>query len=129
VSQTTVKLVDAESGEALEAMSEDIAHREVHPHAIYKRQDSDGQMLTYQCISLDLTSKQAILKQVPDSPLFTVAFTQSETSSLKALTNPVALPLKFPSVEWGADFPSFLTLELSFGHQILRSLRLFDRAR
>ena len=115
VSQTTVKLVDAESGEALEEVSEDIAHREVHPHAIYKRQDGDGQMLTYQCISLDLTTKQAILKQVPESPLFTAAFTQSETSSLKALTNPVALPLKFPSVEGGADLPAFLTLELSYG--------------
>ena len=115
VSQTTVKLMDAESGEALEEVSEDIAHREVHSHAIYKRQEGDGQMLTYQCISLDLTSKQAILKQVPESPLFTAAFTQSETSSLKALTNPVALPLKFPSVEGGADLPAFLTLELSYG--------------
>lgn len=56
-------------------------------------------MLTYQCLSLDLTSKQAILKQVPESPLFTVAFTQSETGSLKVLTNPVALPLKFPRAE------------------------------
>ncbi|MBW4581967.1 MAG: DEAD/DEAH box helicase [Tildeniella nuda ZEHNDER 1965/U140] len=115
VSQTTVKLMDAESGEALEEVSEDIAHREVHPHAIYKRQDGDGQMLTYQCLALDLTSKQAMLKQVPESPLFTVAFTQSETGSLKALTNPVALPLKFPSVEGVADLSAVLRLELSYG--------------
>ncbi|MDZ8264710.1 hypothetical protein, partial [Nostoc sp. ChiQUE01b] len=71
LSQTTIKLVDAESGEELEEISEDIAHREVHPQAIYKRQDANGRMLTYQCISLDLNSKQAILKQTADSPLFT----------------------------------------------------------
>ncbi|KAM3097673.1 DEAD/DEAH box helicase [Phormidesmis sp. 146-35] len=115
VSQTTIKLIDAESSEELEEVSEDIAYREAHPHAIYKRQDGDGQMLTYQCISLDLTSKRAILKQVPDSSLFTVAVTQSETRSLKALTNPVALPLRFLGTDENSDAPAFLTLELSYG--------------
>ncbi|MEH1933708.1 MAG: hypothetical protein V7L14_08260 [Nostoc sp.] len=95
LSQTTIKLVDAESGEELEEISEDIAHREVHPQAIYKRQDTNGRMLTYQCISLDLNSKQAILKQTADSSLFTVAVTKSETSSLTVLTDPVKLPLLF----------------------------------
>jgi DEAD/DEAH box helicase domain-containing protein len=95
LSQTTIKLVDAISGEELEEISEDIAHREVHPQAIYKRQNAKGQMLTYQCISLDLNSKRAILKQVTDSSIFTVATTVSQTSSLTVLTDPVNLPLLF----------------------------------
>jgi DEAD/DEAH box helicase domain-containing protein len=95
LSQTTIKLVDAISGEELEEISEDIAHREVHPQAIYKRQDTKGQMLTYQCISLDLNSKRAILKQTTDKAIFTVATTISQTSSLTVLTDPVNLPLLF----------------------------------
>ncbi|MBD2295177.1 DEAD/DEAH box helicase [Anabaena sphaerica FACHB-251] len=97
LSQTTIKLVDAISGEELEEISEDIAHREVHPQAIYKRQNAKGQMLTYQCISLDLNSKRAILKQIADSSIFTVATTVSQTSSLTVLTDPVNLPLLFSS--------------------------------
>ncbi|MBN3884150.1 MAG: DEAD/DEAH box helicase [Nostoc sp. JL34] len=115
LSQTTIKLVDAETGEELEEISEDIAHREVHPQAIYKRQDANGRMLTYQCISLDLNSKQAILKQTADSPLFTVAVTESETSSLTVLTDPVKLPLLFSQVSDVDDCQEYLTLELSFG--------------
>ncbi|WP_414553157.1 DEAD/DEAH box helicase [Anabaena sp. CCY 0017] len=115
LSQTTIKLVDATSGEELEEISADIAHREVHPQAIYKRQDAHGQMLTYQCISLDLNSKRAILKQIADSPLFTVAGTESQTSSLTVLTDPVKLPLLFsPNCEID-NCQEYLTLELSFG--------------
>jgi DEAD/DEAH box helicase domain-containing protein len=77
---------------------------------------TNGKMaMTYQCISLNLTSKQAILKQVPNSPFFTAAFTQTETSSLKALTNSVALPLRFSSENDNADSSTVLTLELSYG--------------
>ncbi|MHC5722401.1 MAG: hypothetical protein ACYTX0_62920, partial [Nostoc sp.] len=89
-----------------------IAHREVHPQAIYKRQDTNGRMLTYQCISLDLNSKQAILKQTADSSLFTVAVTESETSSLTVLTDPVKLPLLFSQVSEVDDCQEYLTLEL-----------------
>ena len=67
----------------------------MHPQAIYKRQNAKGEMLTYQCISLDLDSKRAILKQVTDSSIFTVATTVSQTSSLTVLTDPVNLPLLF----------------------------------
>ncbi|PSB15419.1 DEAD/DEAH box helicase [filamentous cyanobacterium CCP2] len=115
VSQTTIKLVDAESSEEMEEVSEDIAYREVHPQAIYKRQDGDGKMLTYQCISLDLHSKRAILKPIVESPLFTVAVTQSETSSLKVLTDPMVLPLKFSEDMGSNGNRACLTLELSYG--------------
>ena len=78
--QTTVELVGAISEEELEGISEDTAHREVHPQAIYKRQNAKRQMLTYQCISLDLNSKRAILKQVTGSSIFTVETTINITN-------------------------------------------------
>jgi DEAD/DEAH box helicase domain-containing protein len=78
--QTTVELVSAISEEELEGTSEDTAHREVHPKTIYKRRNAKGQMLTYQCISLDLNSKRAILKQVTGSSIFTVETTINITN-------------------------------------------------
>jgi DEAD/DEAH box helicase domain-containing protein len=109
ISQTTIKLVDAESGEELEELSQEIAYREVHPKAIYKRQDKNGQILTYESISLNLNHKQAILKQIPNSPIFTIAISQSETSSTNLLTDPIQIPLLL------AHHPGRMTLELSFG--------------
>ena len=119
--QSTIKLVDAESGEELEEVSLDIAYREVHPKAIYKRQDIDGKMLTYNCISLDLQGRRAILKQVADNSLYTVANTQFETSSIKLLTDPVQVPLLLPQElhsgdrEQKKEFTPAIKLELSFG--------------
>jgi DEAD/DEAH box helicase domain-containing protein len=109
-SQTLITLVDAESGEELEEMSVDVAYREVHPHAIYRRQDGKGQIVTYQCLALDLDRRQAILQQVPDSAMFTTAITKSETSSANLLTDPVAMPLTLPTGKTGS-----MRLELSFG--------------
>lgn len=119
--QNTIKLVDAESGEELEEVSLDIAYREVHPKAIYKRQDVDGKMLTYNCISLDLQSRRAILKQVAENSLFTVAKAQFETSSFSLLTEPVQVPLLLPEDLYESDseeqkkFTPAMKLELSFG--------------
>jgi DEAD/DEAH box helicase domain-containing protein len=119
--QGTIKLVDAGSGEELEEVSLDIAYREVHPKAIYKRQDIDGKMLAYNCISLDLQGRRAILKQVADNSLYTVANTQFETSSIKLLTDPVQVPLLLPQElhsgdrEQKKEFTPAMKLELSFG--------------
>ncbi|AFZ33527.1 MULTISPECIES: DEAD/DEAH box helicase [Cyanophyceae] len=119
--QSTIKLVDAESGEELEEVSLDIAYREVHPRAIYKRQDIDGKMLAYNCISLDLQGRRAILKQAADNSLYTVANTEFETSSIKLLTDPVQVPLLLPQElhecdrEQKKEFTPAMKLELSFG--------------
>jgi DEAD/DEAH box helicase domain-containing protein len=113
LSQNTIKLIDADSGEELEEVSEDIAHREVHPQAIYKRQDTDGQIITYHCLSLDLKTKRAMLKQTADSSLFTVAITESQTSPDNLLIDPCQLSLLCDREHQTIE--GSMTVELNFG--------------
>lgn len=93
LSQTTIQLVN-EDGDELEQMTEDIAQREVYPGAIYRSQNADGQMVTYQSLALDLEAKQARLKLIPDTPAFTVATTRSELNAHSSVAAPKFLPLQ-----------------------------------
>jgi DEAD/DEAH box helicase domain-containing protein len=67
-----VELIDENTGESFEEMSRDIAYREVFPGATYTAFDEGNRLITYQCQSLDIEQKQAILQPFEEDPsLFT----------------------------------------------------------
>jgi DEAD/DEAH box helicase domain-containing protein len=72
-----IKLIDKDSGEDFEEMPAEIAYREVFPGAIYQGTDTNGHLISYQCETLDLERKQAILKTFSNEK--PELFTQSES--------------------------------------------------
>ncbi|MDX2241578.1 MAG: DEAD/DEAH box helicase [Leptolyngbyaceae cyanobacterium bins.302] len=150
VGMGTIKLVDQATGKVLECTSDEIAYREVFPGAIYRRQDDDGQLVTYRSLSLDTTQRVATLQRTAADDLLTSAITRIDAQCDQPLTPPkqvVVQPLTVweiagsPStiqVELSTFSPElkecqFLTLELGFGsfRQVVegyqRFMRLYQR--
>ncbi len=89
--------MDAETQEEIEVLSAEIAYREVFPGAIYRTQNSDGCLVTY--TSRSLLNGQAILQNIPETRLFTVAISRTDTSLKQNLSLPQQIPLVIPEVE------------------------------
>lgn len=111
INSTTVDLIETETGELIEQMSGEIAMREVFPGAIYRTQDSDGQMLTYRSTALSLELGQAQLQRIPETTMYTVALSETESQVVQDLVKPRELPLLFLNQE---DV-SLLNLRLAWG--------------
>ena len=103
-----IELIDKNTGETVEEMSRDVAHREVFPGAIYTASDGQGCLITYQCESLNEDTAKAILIPLTEDP---EAFTQVETDvdikPLTKLTEPLIMQTAIAegrlrlTLEWG----------------------------
>ncbi|MDV3001111.1 MAG: ATP-dependent RNA helicase DbpA [Chroococcopsis gigantea SAG 12.99] len=83
--QQEVKLIDISTGETIEKMNLELAHREVFPGAIYSAADSNGKLVVYECLELNLDNLTASLKLLPpDSEQFTGAETLLSLSARDA---------------------------------------------
>ena len=98
IAENNIQLVEADSGEIIEEMSAGIAYREVFTGAIYRSQNSNGQILTYRSVDLDLTTGKATLERIPETPLYTVPFSELMTEIQGKLIPPKTLPLVIPDV-------------------------------
>ncbi|MBD0302807.1 MAG: DEAD/DEAH box helicase, partial [Tolypothrix sp. T3-bin4] len=132
---STIQLVDAETQEEIELLSAEIAYREVFPGAIYRRQNSDGCLVTY--TSRSLLNGKAILQNTPETRLFTVAISHTDTSLKQNLSLPQQIPLVIPEVEGNVQtnstdskaIPAQAILELVWGEisQLVTGYQLLTR--
>lgn len=121
--QRSVKLVDVSTGETVEEMGLELAHREVFPDAIYTALNGEGRSLVYRCLELNLESLTASLEPLPSD---SDRYTQPETdltvaiSDRSLLSEPRILPTPFPDgrlrirLHWG-EIASSVT-----GYQLLK---------
>ena len=132
---STIQLVDAETQEEIELLSAEIAYREVFPGAIYRTQNSDGCLVTY--TSRSLLNGKAILQNTPETRLFTVAISHTDTSLKQNLSLPQQIPLVIPEVEGNVQtnstdskaIPAQAILELVWGEisQLVTGYQLLTR--
>ncbi|MEM9540752.1 MAG: helicase-related protein [Cyanobacteria bacterium P01_E01_bin.42] len=99
---STVRLTNEQTGEAIEEMSLEIAYREAFPGAIYRTQDSNGKMVTYRSLSLDVEARQATLQPIPETSTYTVAESRTDTRILQDLVAPKQLKLNLSEEEGNA---------------------------
>ncbi len=71
----TVDIIDQSTGEVLEEMSQNLAHRECHPGAIYLTSEA-GETLTWRCVDLDEDAQKAFLEREDLTERRTVADTE-----------------------------------------------------
>src|ERR687886_372525 len=132
---STIQLVDADTQEEIEVLSAEIAYREVFPGAIYRTQNSDGCLVTY--TSRSLSDGKAILQNIPETRLFTVAISHTDTSLKQNLSLPQQIPLVIPEVEGNVQtnstdsnaIPAQAILELVWGEisQLVTGYQLLTR--
>lgn len=115
--QRTIKLV-TEQGEELEQLNEDAAYKEVYPGGIYRCQSPNGQITTFLSTGLDINSLKATMKEIGETPQFTVAVTESLTKVKDRLTDPRQFPVALQHPQIGLEPSTELSqvrLELNWG--------------
>lgn len=115
INSSTVQLVDAESGEEVESLSAQIAIHEVFPGAIYRTQNSDGQLVNYRSETLELEMGKALLQLITETPLFTIAINRVDTCIHQELSTPKIVPLLVLTGESNGSTQVPLSIQLSLG--------------
>lgn len=89
VSGTQVSVIDSDTGQEIESMNLELAHRELFPGAVYTVQDVDtAHMAVYQSHKLDLVKKEAHLQYLgSESELMTEAESNLDIQPISELEN------------------------------------------
>jgi DEAD/DEAH box helicase domain-containing protein len=87
ISDNTIELVDIDTGEVLEEMTLDLAHRETHQGAIYLTTE-EGETINWRCQSLDLTQNKALLKKFDSDDLRTTPDVELNVTPATQLDSP-----------------------------------------
>jgi DEAD/DEAH box helicase domain-containing protein len=91
-SSECITIVD-ERGNELESVNTNLAIRELFAGAIYSLQDDSGQLVKYLSQGIDANTKQARVKYLGDSNLFTTANCSLDIALLDPLAPPKIIPL------------------------------------
>jgi DEAD/DEAH box helicase domain-containing protein len=89
--QGSVQVID-QDGVELEQMSAESAVRELFKGSIYRAQNSEGKMITYESRELNLETQEARLCEIPETTTFTTADVQTQFT----LHTPMGKPKQFP---------------------------------
>ncbi len=124
-----IKLIDSGSGEMLEEMSLNLAHRECHTGAIYISSD-DGATVAWECKQLLPQEKKAVLSRMSEDNLRTFPDVEIDVQPHKQLENPKIIKTAIDngnirlSLWWGTiseKVSGYEKIELYYGPACLNS--------